>query len=342
MLVWMSASRLGARFRGSLAVAALAAVPALARAQQLPPPDPTGIWTLQDENASISTSSLTDRYYVNGLRLGYTTGTSAVPDPLGAIARSIWGDGRQRLSFDLTQYIFTPADTAATIPPPGDRPYAGILLGTLGLLSDTTTTRSTLGLSLGVIGPGSGAEQLQNGFHNLIGQNKDNGWGTQLHNEPALELLASRVWRLPITQFGGLETDALPEVQAGLGNVRIYGLAGVNVRLGQGLNSDFGVARLPPGLSGGDAFTPTRPFVWYVFAGVDGQAVGHDVTLNGNTYQSSPSVNLTPWVGEFQAGAAIVAHGVRLTYTQVFQTQEFAHQKGGLHQFGSLALSVRF
>jgi hypothetical protein len=26
----------------------------------------------------------------------------------------------------------------------------------------------------------------------------------------------------------------------------------------------------------------------------------------------------------------------------VFQTQEFAHQKGGLHQFGSLALSMRF
>jgi hypothetical protein len=35
-------------------------------------PDPVSIWTLQDENASISSAKLTDRYYVNGLRLGWT------------------------------------------------------------------------------------------------------------------------------------------------------------------------------------------------------------------------------------------------------------------------------
>jgi len=35
-------------------------------------------------------------------------------------------------------------------------------------------------------------------------------------------------------------------------------------------------------------------------------------------------------------------HGVRLTYIHRFQTQEFRRQSGGLHQTGSLALSVRF
>ena len=39
-------------------------------ARAAPPADPSSIWTLQDENASISTANLTDRYYVNGLRLG--------------------------------------------------------------------------------------------------------------------------------------------------------------------------------------------------------------------------------------------------------------------------------
>jgi hypothetical protein len=37
-----------------------------------------------------------------------------------------------------------------------------------------------------------------------------------------------------------------------------------------------------------------------------------------------------------------MAFGTRLTYTQVVQTQQAQHQKGGLHQLGSLALSVRF
>jgi hypothetical protein len=53
-------------------------------------------------------------------------------------------------------------------------------------------------------------------------------------------------------------------------------------------------------------------------------------------------VALTPLVGEIEAGLAMIFYGARLTYTQVFQTQEFQHQKGGLHQFGSFALSVRF
>jgi hypothetical protein len=114
------------------------------------------------------------------------------------------------------------------------------------------------------------------------------------------------------------------------------------MRLGQGLDSDYGVARLLPGLTGTDVFRPTRPVAWYVFVGADGQAVAHDLTLQGNTWQDSRSVKIVPEVAEIQAGLAVMVHGVRMTYTQVMQTQEYQHQRGGLHQLGSLALSVRF
>jgi hypothetical protein len=82
--------------------------------------------------------------------------------------------------------------------------------------------------------------------------------------------------------------------------------------------------------------------VWYVFAGGDGRAVAYDITLNGNPFQNSRSVSLTPLIGEVEFGVALMAFGTRLTYTQVLQTKEFQHQKSGLHQFGSFALSVRF
>jgi lipid A 3-O-deacylase len=304
--------------------------------------DPTSIWTIQGENASISTSSLTDRYYVNGLRLGWTSGTDVAPGFLDSAANVLWGDGETRIAFDLSQQIFTPKDTAVFDPPPDDRPYAGILLGNFQVFHDTEDSRSHFGVALGVIGPSALAQSVQNGFHQIIGQSKTNGWNYQLKDEPAIEITTGRTWRLPITSFGAVEVDALPELQGGLGNVRIFGEGGAVIRIGQGLASDYGVARVIPGNSGGDAFKPTRPFVWYVFAGADGQAVAQDVTLNGNTFQSSRSVPLTPLVGEIEAGLAMIFYGARLTYTQVFQTQEFQHQKGGLHQFGSLALSVRF
>ena len=128
----------------------------------------------------------------------------------------------------------------------------------------------------------------------------------------------------------------------GLGNLRIYAQSGVLFRIGQGLESDYGPPRLFPGPTGGDAFRPTRPFAWYVFLGADGQGVLRDITLDGNDFRGGPSVTLIPYVGEVEAGFAVMVFGTRLTYTQVMQSQTFEHQKGGPHQLGSLALSVRF
>ncbi len=314
----------------------------MAAARAAPPADPSSIWTLQDENASISTANLTDRYYVNGLRLGWTSPTGAVPGFLAPLGTTLWGEGQQRIAVSLSQQIYTPADTQVSVPDPHDRPYAGLLLGNFSLLSDTDTSRSVLMLSVGVAGPGAGAEGLQNGFHNLIGQAKVNGWSYQIPNTPAVELLTGRTWRLPIAQPGGLEIDALPSLTAAVGDVRDYVQAGVTVRLGQGLNSDFGVPRLRPGLSGEDASVQTRPFAWYLFAGVDGQAVGYDLLLQSSPFRGGPHVNIVWDVGEAQAGFAILANGVRFTFAWAVQTQEFDGQHGGLHQFGSAALSVKF
>lgn len=311
-------------------------------AQAAPPADTANIWTLQDENASITSNHLSDRYYVNGLRLGWVSGTDQVPGFIGALGQMVWGDGQERIAIDVSQQIYTPADTQLSPPDPHDRPYAGVLLGNFSLYSDTDLSRSVLGFSVGVVGPGAGGEELQNGFHDLIGQGHDAGWKYQIQNTAAVEALTGRTWRLPMAEFGSLETDLLPEVTAAVGTLRDYVEGGATIRLGQGLASDFGVARPRPGMSGGDAFVPTQPFAWYVFAGGDGQAVGYDLLLQSNPFRGGPHVDEKWGVGEFQGGLAIMAFGARLTYTQVVQTQEFSHQHGGLHQLGSLALSVRF
>jgi len=323
-----------------LAATLIAALPARAE----PPQDSKSIFTIQVENDAVSTfKGTSDQYYTSGLRLGYTSGTNAVPEFLSGIGRAVWGDGVQRVSFDLSQSIFTPRNTQLSRPDPRDRPYAGYLNATLGLLHDTDETRSLLALSLGVVGPAALGRVVQNGFHDIIGDTPNRGWSSQLKDEPAIELLAERTFRLPITRFRGLETDALPAITAGVGTVRDYVHAGVSFRLGQGLESDFGVPRIRPGMSGSDAYTPNRPFAWYVFAGADGQGIARDVFLDGSTFRGrSPSVDKRPYLGEVQLGAAAMFHGVRITYTQTWQTESFKGQKSGLFNFGSLALSARF
>jgi hypothetical protein len=322
-------------------LAAVAVSPAsLALAQ--PVADPASIWTLQDENDSIPWLKTRDHFYTNGLSLGWTSPTTAVPAALADFGQAVWGDGMQRIGFGLSQQIYTPMDTQAAVTNPRDRPYAGLLTGNFSLLSDTAGSRRVLTLSLGVVGPGAGGGDIQNGFHDMIGRPEVKDWQAQIPNTPTIELLHERTWRVPLGRVAGLGTDVLPSLTAGLGDLRDYVQAGATMRIGQGLDSDFGVPRMRPGLSGGDAYTPTRPFAWYVFAGMDAQAVGYDLLLQAAPFRSGPHV-ATLWdVAEMQAGFAVMAAGMRLTVAYVAQTAEFHGQNGGIHQFGMAALSIRF
>jgi hypothetical protein len=304
--------------------------------------DNASIISLQGENASISASQPTDRLYTNGLQLNWTSPAGKVPDLLVHLGDTLWGGGQQRIGFGLSQQMYTPINTTRDPANPRDRPYAGYLSGNFSLMSDTDTTRSVLILSLGVVGPASGAEAVQNGFHDLIGQTHDRGWGSQIPNTAAVEVLHERTWRVSMGSVGSLETDFLPALSIGLGDVRDYVQVGGSFRIGQGLNSDFGVPRIRPGLSGGDVFVPTQPVAWYLFAGLDGQAVAYDLLLQSNPFRSGPHVGATWDVGEAQVGAAVMAYGVRLTAAYVIQSQEYEGQRGGLHQFGSASVAVRF
>ena len=321
------------------AAASLLTLPAAAAPLQ----DTANIVTLQVENDAVSTlKGTSDQYYTSGLRLGWTSGTHQVPQAIQDGANRLWGDGVQRVSLDISQSIFTPRDTQTRNPSENDHPYAGILGVTGALIHDTEYSRTVLSVLVGVVGPGAAGREVQNGFHDLIGDTPNRGWRTQLRNEPLFEVTPERTWRVPLGSYQDIAFEALPNVKLGFGLERNYVQAGVILRMGQGLDSDYGVARINPGFSGTDAYTPTRPFAWYVFAGADGQAVGTDVTLTGNNFQSSRHV-ATKWdVGELELGAAVIYRGVRVTYNQVWQTQEFRSAKSGLFSFGSLAASVRF
>ena len=306
-----------------------------------PAPDRSTIITGQVENDSISG---TDRYYTSGVRLGITLPTGDLPGFASDFGHALWGEGQQRLSFDLTQNMFTPRVTQAVQPSLRDRPYAAVLLGTASLVQDTDSTRNIISLGLGAIGPPALGEEAQNTVHRIIHAASAKGWDTQFPGQPVVQLTVDRIWRLPITQPGSpLEVDVLPQLTGGVGTWRIYAQAGGQVRIGQGLDADFGAARMRPGLSGGDAFNATRPFAWYIFAGANGQAVAWDETLNGEPFVSTRHVSPVPLVGELQAGLVVmVGNGVRVSFTQVWQTHEFYGQYGHLFQFSSAALSVKF
>ena len=311
--------------------------------------DTRGIYTFNIENDAVSTlRGTSDQYYTSGLRLGYTSGENQLPETMANIGRFVWGDGVQRVSIDINQSIFTPRNTQLNPPDPHDEPYAAQLAFNLALITDQPVfaqsgNRSTLGATFGVVGKAAGGHVVQNGFHSIIGDTPNRGWSSQLNDEPSIQINAGRTYRFALLTAAGLEIDALPSVFGNAGITYDYAQLGFALRLGQGLASDYGTPRILPGLSGTDAYKAVRPFSWYFELGADGRAVAHDVFLDGNTFRNnSPHVSKKWDVGELVAGVGVLYRGVRITYTQTWQTNTFNGQKGGLFNFGSLALSTKF
>ncbi|MCB8874509.1 lipid A deacylase LpxR family protein [Acidisoma silvae] len=313
----------------------------------MPPADNGSIYTIRVENDA---TGATDENYTSGLQIGWTGPTGDLPGFLANGGHAILGAGNQRVSIDLSQQMYTPSDTQLNPPDPNDRPYAATLLLTGQLIQDTATSRTRIGVQAGVLGPDAGGEIVQNGFHTIIGDDKNQGWDYQLDNRPELNFFADRTWRVPLFALAALPAlnaapigvDILPDVTGFIGTEQIYAQAGGILRIGQGLEDDFGAGRIMPGIDGSDAYLPDSGLAWYLFGGVDGQAVAYNTLLEGNAFADGPSVTKKPFVAEFEVGVAMIWHGVRLSLSQTWQTHEFTSQQGGLFDFGSVAVSARF
>lgn len=287
-----------------------------------------------------------DQHYTNGFRAGWTSNRNAVPHWLADAARALPffpTTGEMRASFAVGQNMYTPEDITLVDPPPGERPYAGWLYVAAGLVADTGTRLDSVELSLGVVGPWSLAEQTQKFVHSLTGSDEPRGWDTQIENEPALLLTWQRAWRAYYARdVAGLQLDVTPHIGLALGNVFTYGSGGAMLRFGHGLPHDYGPPRIQPSLPGSGFFLPHNGFGWYVFAGLEGRAVAHDIFLDGNTFGGrGTSIDKNILVGDAQLGIAVTLGDVRIAYTHVLRTPEFSEQHG-LDNFGAISISTRF
>lgn len=333
---WPAVRRI-ARLTLALIAAATSATPSLGGE-----PPSAGVWSLSADDDIVAGS---DRYYTGGFALTWVPTSQPPPEWAVYLARSIpWIQGASvvRPVYALGQSVFTPRDITLANPPLDDRPYAGWLWGAIGLDVETERQSDQLSLTLGVVGPASLAEQIQSAIHRITRSPAPQGWETQLHDEFGVALTYQHAWRgLASGTLAGLPFDLLPYVGGAVGNVSTYANAGLTVRWGTGLSSDFGPLRIRPGPPGSAFFVPASATAWYVFAGLDGRAVARNIFLDGNTFQDSRNVDKNPLVGDLEAGVEITWQDVRLSYTQVFRTREFKTQ-GASARFGALSVSVAY
>jgi len=287
----------------------------------------------------------TDKDYTNGVRFAFLSSEAQTPEFARWMANNLLPlspEGNKRIGFALGQNMYTPEDKSVSGRLYEQRPYAGWLYGSIGMVSDTGKTLDNVMLTLGVVGPYSLGDETQTFVHRVIDSPKARGWGNQLKTEPGIILTFERKWR-SIYEFSpfGAGFDMTPYAGMDLGNVNTNASFGTTFRLGYDLPADYGPPRIRPSLPGSDFFIPTKELGGYLFAGAEARAVARNIFLDGNTFASSQNVDKRYAVGTLQAGFAITYNATRLSYTQVFMTKEYNQQKKPQH-FGALSLSYRF
>lgn len=285
----------------------------------------------------------TDRDYTNGIEFAYSPAggpRDTVPGFLLDLVPDKFSGPDARASYSLGQMMFTPEDTAAYDPPLTQRPYAGFLYGGLMLSTRTSTREDQLRLQLGVTGPASLAADAQDFVHRLRGFALPEGWHTQLRDEPGLVLSYQRIDRIAALSSNDQQIFDLKTNYGGaIGNIFDYADAGFTARLGFNMPADNGPPQIEPARPGSYFYLPQTGLGAYIFAGLQGRAVARNIFLDGNSFQSSRSVDKENFVGELAMGGALTYDRFRLSFVHIIRTREYKLQSG-FDQFGTLCLSV--
>lgn len=294
----------------------------------------------------------TDQFYTNGCAISVArAGRPVTP------FRQFWGllqvyrifHGLESYTFEIGQVIATPSDILRSPPDPKDRPYAGILYFSTGLQFQTTRRMDVVKIISGVLGPGALAKQTQRAIHGLFDSDVPEGWDFQLENEPVLNLVYERRYRIPIfSSTRGFGSDLIAVGGGMLGNILIQAEGGVSLRIGYKLPGDFGhslirgAGIIPPTCQCCMKSRQDTPrFGVHLYGGTNGNLVARNITLDGNSFHEGPSVDREPFFGGLEFGAAIVLRRVKIAFTYVIWSQEFVGQPEP-SRFGAIFLVFGF
>lgn len=265
----------------------------------------------------------TDRHYTNGLRI-------ELAGRLDPRVLPAWLAGDEaEWGLAVGQRIYTPERLDEVALVTDDRPYAGWSYLALSVTRRVAALawEDRIGLTLGIVGPASGAQATHELAHGLFRSESPRGWRHQLRDEPTFSLAYRASVQLSRGEVGGLTCDVRPTLGVSFGNVATFASLGAAARFGLGV----------PDAS--EAWPP--PLRLYLTASAEVRLVGYDVFLDGSLlYRGGPRVEKEQVVGDLSVGLVLSVHDrVSLAYTHTARTAEFAGQDG-VDQFASVSLDL--
>ena len=197
-----------------------------------------------------------------------------------------------------------------------DRPYAAWLYASGEARVVRERSLRTVRLHLGVTGPAAFGEFAQRTAHKLTGVYSHDpvGWDTQVAFEPGVMLTGRSTHRFAArTASGNAVLDLLPQWGASLGNILTEAQAGFQLRVGTHLSNPWWTSE----------WASRARVEFYAMGGLRGEAVAHNITLDGNTLGADRRVDRTPLIGEYTVGIGARFHGLVAEWRAVTRTRDY-------------------
>lgn len=277
---------------------------------------------------------LTDRYYSNGFIIDYnwlSKKTSAT------VSKSI-----NRIEF--AHKVYNPIINNYSLDNVlmhMDRPYAGWLSGSYGATKIYNKQHVLqYNATVGIMGPGALGEQIQNGWHKLIGLYKVYGWNRQLKNEFGFNLSAEYYHSL--IQSAPQKNISLHAVsKASLGNTFTNVAAGMLLKTGW-LNTESESGYWSGNLGASSKIFRMNEFIFFLEPVLQYQA--YNATVQGGLFRSDKGVftsGIVPLVFQTKTGVMFTGNRFGLRWYYTFRSKEATKMKKGEH-WGSIGATLRF
>jgi len=299
------------------------------------------VLSVKFENDNLASSD--DGHFTSGFELNWSfepASDSWTQRLATALPDSLIGSA-DIAAYRLVHQIYTPNNITQSELIEDDRPYVGLVYGGISLYEDVPMGNwqqaTDVHLDIGLAGPSSLADSIQREVHRFTDGDRPSGWDNQLGDEAILNAAIRRQW-WHSTPLGGKQFAHGPSVSGALGNLYTYAGAGYSVRWGDDAS---GIPTLTPNPGSRHHLTGSDGWQWYLFASVDGYYMAQNLTLDGNTFRNSHSVDRKEWVGDVSGGLALAWEDWQVTYAAVARSREFDGQEEQ-DKFGALTLSKRF
>jgi len=140
-------------------------------------------------------------------------------------------DLQTNTALSLTHQIFTPKNKAASEPVWDDLPYAGYAKLNFLLYKSTANYFHEFGINIGAVGPVTRAQQLQDFFHKVIGDDPFQGWDNQLGNHVMAGVSYQYAYKSDAWDCYGYKVDSISNIRGDAGNFYSGVLVSTTLRL---------------------------------------------------------------------------------------------------------------